>query len=194
METMKEIKFSFHPATKKRWNDLELLFGDNGACGGCWCMWWRLKRKEFNANKGDGNKNLLKKLLNKKTAPGIIAYKGKIPAGWIAFAPRSEYPVLENSRVLKRIDDLPVWSVTCFFINKNYRRQGLSTKLLNEAADYAAKKGAEILEGYPVDAKKGKYPDVFVYTGIPSAFKKAGFKEAERRSETRPIMRRVLKP
>jgi GNAT superfamily N-acetyltransferase len=185
-------EFTFYPLTPDRWPDLEALFGARGAVGGCWCMWWRLKRSEYNQQKGDGNRQAFKDLVSAGTSPGILAYSGEKPVGWCALAPREAYPALERSRVLKRVDDLPVWSVTCFFIAKPYRRQGLTVRLLEAAVEYAGSQGASIVEGYPEDPVSDDQPSPFVFTGLASAFKKAGFKEVLRRSEKRPIMRIYL--
>jgi GNAT superfamily N-acetyltransferase len=189
------MKFSFLPLTPKNWKDFELLFGPKGACGGCWCMTWRLKAADYEKRKGDGNKKAMKELV-KKSSPGIIAYADNKPAGWCAVAPRKEYLRLETSRVLKPVDDKPVWSISCFFIAKEFRKKGLSAKLLKVAVNFAFSKGAAIVEGYPVEPKpplKGEVwrglPDVFAWTGFYSFFVKAGFKEVARRSETRPVMR-----
>lgn len=185
--------FRFQPLTYERWKDVENLFGDRGACGGCWCMHWRLSRKDFEEKKGEGNRIALKRLVKGKAQTGIIAYDQKSPVGWIAFAPREQYPKLETSRVLKAVDDKPVWSVVCFFIEKNYRRKGLTVELLKEAEKHARKNGARILEGYPIEPKTENYAPVFAFTGLAAAFRKAGFTEAARRSETRPVMRKVLR-
>ena len=126
-------------------------------------------------------------------SPGILAYADGQPVGWCAVAPRQAYPTLARSRVLKPVDERPVWSVTCFFVAKGFRRQGVTTRLLEAAAKFAKSRGAKIIEGYPVEARKGQMPDVFAYTGLPSAFRQAGFAEVARRSPTRPIMRRELK-
>lgn len=182
------MKFSFKPLTKSNWKDFEILFGPKGACGGCWCMSWRLRAADFNKNKGDDHRRAMKGLV-KKSSPGILAYTNEKPIGWCAVAPREEYLRLENSKVLQPVDDKPVWSISCFFIAKEFRRKGLSLPLLKAATDFAFEKGAAIVEGYPVDVKKGRMPDVFVWTGLASVFKKAGFKEVLRRSEGRPIMR-----
>ena len=104
-------------------------------------------------------------------------------------APRQAFPALERSRILKRVDDQPVWSVVCFFIAKTYRRQGLTVSLLRAAVKYARQQGARIVEGYPEDPKKANIPPPFAFTGLASAFLQAGFVEVLRRSETRPIMR-----
>jgi len=190
LTSSKEINLNYHPATEERWKDLEKLFGERGACAGCWCMWWRLKRSEFNKQKGEGNKKALRKIIKASEIPGILAYDKTEPVGWCAISPRSSYSGLERSRVLQPVDDNPVWSVVCFFVAKPYRRKGVTVKLLEAAVKHAKKNGAKIVEGYPIEPKKdGLMPDVFAWTGFSSAFIKAGFQEAARRSAGRPIMR-----
>ena len=188
-----ENAYEFHPLTPDRWADFEALFGERGACGGCWCMWWKLARSEFERSKGLGNRTAMHALVEAGETPGLLAYDPANPAGgavgWCALAPREKYPVLGRSRILKPVDENPVWSVTCFFVAKPYRTRGLTVDLLGAAIDFAAKSGAHILEGYPISPKTGKVPAPFAYTGFESAFRKAGFVEVLRRSETRPIMR-----
>ncbi len=179
----------FHPCTPARWSDLEELFGERGACGGCLCMFWRLPRKVFDAGKGQGNKLAFKKIATADREPGLLAYFGKEPVGWCAVAPREDYIALERSRILKPVDEQAVWSISCLFIKKPYRRTGVSTQLLKAAVEFAAKRGAKIVEGYPVEPSMENMPDPFLWHGIPSAFKAAGFAEVLRRSKSRPIMR-----
>ena len=183
----------FHPLTTERWDDLETLFGERGACGGCWCMWWRIKRSQFEKQKGEGNKKALKKIVESGKIPGILAYVNDQPIAWCSVAPRETYPVLERSRTLKRVDDKPVWSVVCFFVAKPYRRKGVTVKLLRAAIKYVGEQGGKIVEGYPVEPKKGQMPDVFAWTGLISAFHKTGFVEVLRRSETKAIMRYIIR-
>jgi len=152
-------------------------------------MWWRLSRSEFNRQKGEGNKKALKTLIENGAVPGILAFLDREAIGWCAIAPRECYLTLERSRVLKRVDDEPVWSVVCLFIAKTYRRRGVSTKLLQAAVKHAAQHGGSIVEGYPVEPKKSHTPDPFAYTGLASAFRTIGFVEVMRRGETRPMMR-----
>jgi GNAT superfamily N-acetyltransferase len=185
-------KFKFYPVTKINWKDFENLFGEKGACAGCWCMYWRMRRKDYDLQRGSGTKRIMKNLVNNGTVPGIIAYDNNKPVGWCSVAPREDFPVLENSRVLKRIDEKPVWSIVCFFIQKEFRKKGLSLELLNAAITFVKMNKGKIIEGYPVEPKSGKTADVFAWTGLASAFRKAGFKELERRSETRPIMRYII--
>lgn len=185
------LSFVFAPLTPDRWNDFERLFGQRGACGGCWCMWWRLKRSIFNEQKGSANKRAMRKIVVAGPPPGILAYADGRAIGWCAVGPRTTYPVLERSRTLKAVDEQPVWSITCFFVDKAYRRRGVSEALVAAAVEYAVRQGARIVEGYPIEPKKEREPDAFIWTGLPSAFQKAGFKEVLRRSATRPIVRYI---
>jgi len=186
------MDLEFHSLTPERWKDLETLFGARGACGGCWCMWWRLKRSQFEKQKGLENKRTLKKIVDSGEIPGILAYTNGQPIAWCSVAQRSTYPVLERSRILKRIDDEPVWSVVCFFVARSFRHRRVTVKLLRAAIKYVSEQGGKIVEGYPVEPKKGQMPDAFAWTGLVSAFRKAGFVEVLRRSPTRPIMRYTL--
>jgi GNAT superfamily N-acetyltransferase len=185
------VDLAFHPLTADRFPDLEQLFGRRGACGGCWCMWWRLKRSEFERQKGETNRRALKRIVESGEVPGLLAYRGGRPIAWCSVAPREAFGALERSRVLKRVDDRPVWSVVCFFVAKPFRRRGLTAALLRAATEYAREHGARIVEGYPIEPKKSPAPDPFVWTGLPSAFRRVGFVEVARRSPTRPIMRFV---
>ncbi|MBI4467224.1 MAG: GNAT family N-acetyltransferase [Acidobacteria bacterium] len=155
-------------------------------------MYWRRPRSQFLEQRGPGNKRTLKRMVAAGKPPGLLAYANGQPIGWCALAPRAAYSGLERSRVLKPVDEKPVWSVVCFFVARPYRGRGLTVKLLGAAAAYARKQGARILEGYPVEPKRGRWPDAFAYTGTASAFRRAGFREVARRSATRPLMRRVL--
>jgi GNAT superfamily N-acetyltransferase len=152
-------------------------------------MYWRLTRSQFTGQQGELNRRSIKALVDSGNIPGIMAYLDDEPVGWCSIAPREEFSALARSRILKPVDDQSVWSVVCFFISRSQRRQGLSVQLLKAAVEFAAGRGARIIEGYPVEPKQGKAPDVFVYTGLSSTFLQAGFTEVLRRSETRPIMR-----
>ena len=186
-------KLAVRPLTPKRWDDVVELFGKRGACGGCWCMAPRLSRKDWEQGKGPLNRRRFRTIVKRGEEPGVIAYHGPKPVGWCAIAPREVFISLTNSRVLKPVDDKPVWSVTCLFIAREYRRRGVSSQLLEGAVTFARKKGAKIVEGYPVLPKMDPMPDVFAWMGLPGSFEKAGFTEVHRHSPSRPIMRRVIR-
>ena len=135
------MTLSIKPLTSDTWSDLADLFGEKGACGGCWCMWWRLTSAEFEKGKGEGNRQALRRLVDAGTVPGLLAFEGKRPIGWCALAPRTELRRLERSRILAPVDDQPVWSIVCFFVAKEYRqtrvsgrRRALSCAVQSEAA------------------------------------------------------------
>ena len=188
-----KIPLQIHRLMPERWNDFDKLFGSHGGCGGCWCMYWKLARKDFQANQGEGNKLLQKKIVESGSSPGLLAYIDGYPVGWMALEPRENYPVLARSRVLKPVDKKQVTSITCFFVDRKFRNTGVSTALIKEAVNLSRQSDGIILEGYPIDTLDQRLPAPFVYTGLVSSFIQAGFKEEIRRSPKRPIMRCYLK-
>ena len=190
-EKKPELPLLFFAATKDRWRDLEKLFGERGACAGCWCMVWRRPRKEYEAGKGTGNKRALKKLVTSGEVPGILAYDGDKPIGWCSVAPRDTFLTLQKSRALAPIDSKPVWSISCLFIDKLYRKQGVAVAILKAACDYVRSQGGKIVEGYPSITAK-KLPDAWVWTGVLPAYLSAGYKEVKRPSASRAIVRKEL--
>jgi GNAT superfamily N-acetyltransferase len=179
------------PLTPDRFPELERLFGPRGACAGCWCMWWRLPRAEFEAGKGEGNRAALRAYVHGGKVPGLVAYEGELPVGWVAVEPRAAYPRLARSRSLAPVDERPVWSITCFFVARTHRGRGVTRALVEAAASYARASGAPALEAYPVDSR-ARLGDAFLYTGAASTFAALGFEEVARRSPTRPVMRLSL--
>jgi GNAT superfamily N-acetyltransferase len=191
---MQSANPTYQPLTVANWPDFERLFGARGACGGCWCMAWRLSRTAFNQGKGEGNRAAIRALVEQGKEPGILLYDGGRAVGWCSVAPREEYVVLARSRVWKPVDDRPVWSISCFFVAKDQRNQGRSVELLKAAVEFARSRGARIVEGYPQEAPGGRLPAVFFWTGLAAAYRKAGFREVARRSEKKPMMRLEILP
>ena len=185
-------RFSVAPATAERWSDLERLFGGRGACAGCWCQWPRIRGKAFKDGAGAVNKRRLRKLVESGPPPGLLGYLGDEPVAWVAIAPRADYERLAHSRTLAPVDDLPVWSVPCFFVAKPHRGRGLTVRMLRAATRHAAENGARILEGYPVDPGQ-RTADTFAWWGLTSAFAAAGFREVARRTQGHPVVRKTLR-
>lgn len=157
-------------------------------------MWWRLTASEFSKRAGDPNREALRTLVKEGKTPGILAYADGEPVGWCSIAPREEFGRLQRSPILKPVDDVPVWSVVCFYVARDHRDLRLTTRLLEAAVEHAARQGAEVVEGYPLDPMRPRYPPEAAWTGILSAFREAGFEEVLRRKENRPIVRRVCRP
>lgn len=183
----------FEPLTRKNWGKFEQLFGPKGACGNCWCMYYRLKKAEFTEGKvNNGNKEAMKELVWEDRPTGILGFYEDIPIAWCAFAPRQDFSKLARSRVHKPIDDKLVWSIPCTFIDKNFRRQGVSVQLLKGVIAYAREQGIRILEAYPTIPTTEKLPDSFAWIGLYKSFERAGFEIADRTSKNRPMVRYYL--
>jgi GNAT superfamily N-acetyltransferase len=188
------MKLEVHPLTKDRWADLVELFGRHGASivRGCWCMYYR-KTGASGVGPGEANRKALKSLVDRGYVPGLIGYQGGRPVGWVSLSPREDYPRLERSPVMKPVDDKQVWSIICFFVDSRARGRGASVALLKAAIDYARSQGATLLEAYPVDKRERSHAD-FMWFGAKSMYDRAGFLEVARRKETRPVMRKAIRP
>jgi GNAT superfamily N-acetyltransferase len=186
------VNLEFAPLTKERWADFETLFGEHGAYGGCWCMWWRSTRREFAERQGTGNRQAMKEIVESGEVPGILAYAGGKAVGWCSVAPRQQYGSLERSPVLRRLDDEPVWSIVCFFVARNYRENGIAEALVRAAVDYVRERGGTVVEAYPTLPKQDRLPPVSSYMGTPAMFERAGFVVCARPSKSRVILRCFL--
>lgn len=156
-------------------------------------MWTRQTSREFDERKGEPNRQAMRELVATGPPPGLLAYIEDIPVGWVAVGPRESFSRLGRSPVTKPVDGTPVWSITCFVIDRTHRRRGVATALLDAAVRYAAESGAEAVEGYPVEARRDPMPDIYAWMGLAEMFEEAGFVEIARRSETRPVYRLRLR-
>jgi GNAT superfamily N-acetyltransferase len=182
------------PLTPDRWDDVAALLGEGGDPRTCWCMYWRLRSKDWSfANVGETREGLHRLVdVARDPAPGLLAYADGRAVGWVSVAPRDDYDRLTNSRVRPRIDESPVWSIVCFAVSKTVRGQGLTTRLLDAAMDYARAHGAPGLEAYPVDAGDGRIPAALGYTGHLSTFRAAGFEVVHEIDSPQATVRRVI--
>jgi GNAT superfamily N-acetyltransferase len=183
------MKLKIRPLTPELWPALEDLFGENGACYGCWCMYWRIGNA-YRKTPRERNKAAFHEVVKRGPPPGLIAFDGDLAVGWCQLTPRDALPWLERSWRLRRVDDLPVWSISCFYIRKGYRRKGITAVLIAAAVKAAKKAGAAALEAYPLDAKLTPSASG---TGYASTFTRAGFKVVTRHVPPRPIMRHDLR-
>lgn len=154
-------------------------------------MYYRSSGASSHGASGKANKHALKSLVESGTVPGLICYKHGRPIGWTSLGPREDYRRLERSPVMKRVDEKPVWSIVCFFVDRQERGKGVMEALLKAAIDYACSQGVTLLEAYPVDKKERSQPDWF---GAKRMYDRAGFKEVARRKRTRPVVRRGVRP
>jgi GNAT superfamily N-acetyltransferase len=192
MRSRVKSKLEYHPVTKGRWADFEELFGKSGAYGGCWCMWWRSKRSEFETRGNAGNRVAIKDIIDSGTVPGILIYVDDRPAAWCSIAPREQYGSLNRSHVLKRIDDTPVWSLVCLFVAKEYRKQGITRSVIRSAIDYVRSQGGKVVEAYPTLPKEHRLAPVSSFMGLPAMYEKEGFVEVARPSESKVVLRYTI--
>ena len=195
-------ELEFHPLTPKRLPDLASLFEQGGDPKWCWCASFRVRGMDFTKARPADNRAVLEKAARtdarRGRAPGLIAYRDGEAVGWVSLAPREDFDRLEQSTVLARVDEKPVWSIVCFVVGRRARGQGVANALLAAAIDYARDHGATLLEAYPTDAADGRIPSANAYMGTLSMFERAGFKEVDRRQanssvRSRPIVRRAIR-
>ena len=182
---------SYQPLTLKNWIAFEELFGEKGACGGCWCMLWRLTRQTFEAGKGAGNKAAIHDLVAQNYSPGILVFDEDRAIAWCSVSSRDDFHYFKTTRTLKPVDEQAVWSISCLFIHKAYRRKGVSRFLLQCVEEFVKAQGGSILEAYPSIPKKDKMPDVFAWTGLVPIFERCGFELVAKRG-ARQIMRKFI--
>jgi GNAT superfamily N-acetyltransferase len=175
------------------WDTVAALFGANGACGGCWCMWWRVPRggRAWEAAKGVRNRRRLRERLQGGRIHAVMAYEGDAPVGWCSFGPRTDFPRLDTVKALRHEPVPGTWSIVCFFIPARQRGRGVATALLRAAAREAFRRGAAVVEGYPVVPARARepVPAAFAWTGVPALFERAGFELAPGPGAARPIYR-----
>jgi GNAT superfamily N-acetyltransferase len=175
--------------TRDRWPDLVALF-DRPVVRTCFCMFYR--KTGTGTGVGLENRRAMKALVDRGTVPGLIGYEDGVPVAWVSLGPREDYPKLRRSPVMKPVDDRPVWSIVCFFVDRSVRGKGLAERMLRAAVDHARSHGARLVEAYPVDAQGRKDPDDMFF-GAKAMYDRAGFREVARRKVTRPVVRRALR-
>ncbi len=185
------MKLTVRPLTPDLWPALEDLFGKSGASNGCWCMYWRIG-SAYGKREREKNKAAFRKIVKRGPPPGLLAFDGHVAVGWCQLTPREALPWLDRGRRHKRVDDAPVWSLSCFYVRRGYRRKGVAAALIAAALKAAKRAKAPALEAYPVDTRQPKSMSN-LFTGTAPTFARAGFKTVDSRTPARPIMRHDLK-
>ncbi len=190
-----KTKIATKELTPRLWPDLETLFGPNGACAGCWCMFWRLDKGETLQSVGKAaTKRRFRKLVTIGRAHGMLAYVDGEPVGWASFGRRTDYGALDRAPSLACDDGEKVWSLPCFFVKAGWRRRGVAWALLRASLRAMKKRGAKIAEGYPVrPGTSGSIPAAFAWTGVPALFEAEGFELVQSRPKGKQRMRKALR-
>jgi GNAT superfamily N-acetyltransferase len=176
------------PLTPDLWPAFEDLVGTHGACNGCWCMYWRIG-SAYHQRPRDRNRADFRRIVDDGPPPGLLAFDDERAVGWCQLTPREALPWLERAPRLARVDDTPVWSLSCFYVRKGYRRRGVSAALIAASLEMARRAGAAVVEAYPYDASRANGG---AYTGVVSTFERAGFAIVAAPAGPRRIVRRTL--
>ena len=163
----------------------------------CWCLSWRLSSKENRELTGTARADKVRELCARSRAPGVLAYRDGEVAGWAGVAPRSELHPFATSRKIPHVDELDVWSIWCIRVRPGYRKQGVTSALIDGAVDYARSSGAPAVESYPVDNGRTRVDTTMAFVGTRSMFERAGFAKAADTDSVsggipRILMRRML--
>jgi GNAT superfamily N-acetyltransferase len=178
------------PLTLEWWPALENLFGRAGASNGCWCMYWRIGPRYRDRPRAENQRDL-RRLAASEQPPGLLAFHGDLAVGWCELAPRADLGWLGRARYLEPVDDLPVWSLPCFYVRRTHRGQGVMDALIEAAVQVATAAGAPALEAYPVDTDMPAHTGN-LFPGVASSFARHGFQVMARRKPDRPVMRKSL--
>lgn len=171
------------PLTPEVWPALAALFEQGGDPRWCWCMYWRVRGRDFNLTSASANRETLQRLTESSDrvggpVPGLVALDGDRAVGWVSLGPREGFERLERSRLLARLDDRPVWSIVCFVVSRRARGRGVARELLAAAVEYARERGASALEAYPAATGDRRIASSAAYTGTLGMFERAGFEVA----------------
>ena len=171
--TARSGQLVFRPLTPRLMDCMgEVLRGSWGA--GCWCMYPRLSGAAMHLG-SKGRRAAMTRLARRRRAPGLLAFEGDEPVGWIAIAPRTELMRIEMSRATPRVDDEDVWVIPCVTVRRSARGRGIALALIRAAVAYAARWGAPAVEAYP-RAGGLRTADDNAFFGTEPLFRRAGFK------------------
>lgn len=186
MSTSKDSQLVFHEVTTKRWKDFAQLFERRGGPSYCWCMVWRASGQEARKTDRASRKAAMSKRVRGGVPIGLLGYLGDEPMAWCSIAPRETYRRLGGPEEPSAPG--AVWSIACFFIDRRIRGQGVTHQLIEAAVAHAKKKGASVVEAYPVDPDSPSYR----FMGFVSVFQEADFQEVGRAGTRRHVMRLTL--
>ena len=191
------MAFDTRPLTPDRVDDFAAVANPNRRPSHCWCLSHRLSAREITELGGGSREAAFRALCARENPPGVIGYDDGEPVGWCSIGPRSENTRLSQSRLIRPLDDVPVWSIICVVIRGGHRRRGYTTPLINGAVEYAAARGAPAVESYPVDPGSGRIDLTMAFVGTRAMFANAGFEvagstDAVASKLPRLVMRRVI--
>lgn len=173
---------TFRAVTRETWPAFEAFFAEPGAPKHCWCMVWRRTSAEAKLQAGSDRRRMMKERVGTGMPVGLLASAGGRTVGWVSIAPRETHRALGGAAAG---EDERIWSLTCFYVPRRLRGEGLVRALIAGAVAHARAAGATMVEAYPVDADSPS----FRYMGFVTTFASAGFHEVGRTGLRRHVMR-----
>lgn len=188
--------FTARELCRETWSDFVRLFSQGHGWDHCWCMHFqrpcslpKALQLPTRSQRGARNRREKKALLDKGCAHGILVYAGEQPVGWCQFGPQAELPRIDNSRKYQAlrltVSRRKLWRITCFVVDKRYRRKGVATAALTAALQSIRNRGGGLVEAYPITHWESRAFGNESTHGTASMFKKAGFKIVAPYGETR---------
>jgi GNAT superfamily N-acetyltransferase len=173
------------PLTSETWDAFaDLAERHNGVWGGCWCTWFHTFQSE-KTHTVEGNRALKEQRVREGRAHAALVFDGEVAVGWCEYGPPDELPNIYHRKEYEEgLVRLPDYRLTCFFIDRRYRRQGVSALALRGALDLIAQAGGGVVEAYPQDTAGKQISASFLYSGTRSLFEQAGFTYSRPRART----------
>jgi GNAT superfamily N-acetyltransferase len=184
--------YEVRPLGEETWDAFaRLVERHNGVFGGCWCTWFHTlhSEKTFTA---EGNHTLKKRLVEDDRAHAALVFDGDEAVAWAQFGPPAELPNIHHRKEYEEnLDKLPDYRITCIFVDKKYRRKGVTAIALRGAIELIAQAGGGVVEGYPHDTTDGRKVSV-LYNATRSLYEDAGFDYLRPKGQRNCVMRRVV--
>lgn len=185
-----------HPVTPDRFEDFADVINPNRRETHCWCLSHRLRAPEIEERGHGSREQAMRSLCEEHYPPGVITYSDDVPVGWCNIGPRADIPRLAGSKLIRPVDDVPVWSIICVVVRGGHRKKGVSAHLIEGAVQYAADNGAPAVEAYPVDPP-GRMDTTMAFVGTRAMFERVGFRiigqtDAKASKLPRLVMRREI--
>lgn len=188
-------EYVIRPLSATTWPDFaDLAERHNGVWGGCWCVWFH----PACAEKGGGaarNRAYKERLVRDGKAHAALVFDGEVAVAWCEYGSPGELPNIYHLKEYNAgLEKAPDYRLTCFFVDRKYRRKGVAAIALRGALDLIAKAGGGVVEGYPQDTQGKRTSGSFLYNGTRGLFEKAGFSYDRSKGKSHCVMRKTVQP
>ena len=186
-------EYAIRPLDTTTWDAfVQLAERHNGVWGGCWCTWFHPAWAEKGESSA-GNRDHKERLVHEGRAHAALVFDGEVAVGWCQYGSPDELPSIYHLKEYNAgLDKAPDYRITCFFIDRNYRRKGVAAVALHGALDLIAKAGGGVVEAYPQDTQGKRTSGSFLYNGTRTLFEKAGFSYDRPKGKNHCVMRRTV--